>query len=124
VELSKAMATLVEADPTGKVAHEPGAKLDQGKPPVWRGCIDYFPRALEAVSIVSQVGAEKYSWKGWESVEDGPNRYSDALSRHLTAKGRGEQYDPQTKLLHSAQVAWNALAVLELELREGAKPQI
>jgi hypothetical protein len=108
-----------EVDPTGKKSHEPGAKLDHGKSPVWRGAIDYFPRALEAVALVSAVGAEKYSWKGWEKVEDGVNRYNDALSRHLTREAIEGPYDAQTKLLHAAQRAWNALAVVELMLRDG-----
>lgn len=110
-----------EIDPHGKNPHEPGAKLDTGKSPLYRGLVDYFPRACEAVSQVSLKGAEKYAWKGWESVPDGFNRYSDALARHLFAEGRGEMYDNDangTGLLHASQVAWNALARLELLLRE------
>lgn len=107
-----------EIDPTGRTSKEPGAKLDLGKSPVYRGCIDYFPRALKAVAQVSEVGAKKYTWKGWETVPDGINRYSDALVRHLMSS---ENLDKDTGLLHSAQVAWNALAVLELTLRETEK---
>jgi hypothetical protein len=110
-----------EVDPNGKKPHEPGAKLDVGKSPVFRGMFDYFPRAIDAVSVVSLVGANKYAWKGWESVPDGFNRYSDAMARHLTSEGRGELYDTAaggTGLLHAAQVAWNAMARLELLLRE------
>jgi hypothetical protein len=34
--------------------------------------------------------------------------------------GRGEQVDADTQCLHLAQVAWNALAALELDLIKAA----
>lgn len=108
----------VEIDPNGKAQHEPGAKMDSGKAPIMQGVIQYFPRALQAVSMVSLVGAKKYAWKGWESVSDGFNRYSDALGRHLLAENTEGLIDNDTQQLHAAQVAWNALARLELKLRE------
>ena len=108
----------MEADPHGKNPHELGAKLDAGKPAVWRGLFDYFPRACIAVADVSTVGAKKYAWKGWEQVPDGINRYGDALARHLCKEGIEGETDSDTGLLHKAQAAWNALARLELYLRE------
>lgn len=107
-----------ESDPHGKSAHTPGAKMDAGKAPVMQGVVQYFPRALKAVSFVSLVGAKKYAWKGWESVPDGINRYSDALGRHLLAETIEGPIDADTQQLHAAQVAWNALARLELMIRE------
>lgn len=103
-----------ETDPTGRTPNAPGAKLDAGKAPLLRGAIQYFPHALEAVAAVSEFGATKYTWNGWESVPDGINRYGDALARHLLRDG----VDPQSQLLHAAHAAWNALARLELILRE------
>lgn len=113
-----------ESDPNGKTAKEPGAKLDQGKPCVYRGCVGYFPRAMEAVAALSTAGAAKYSWGGWETVPDGFDRYSDALVRHLIQEGKGEILDNDTGLSHSTAVAWNALARLELFLREQEQPQL
>jgi hypothetical protein len=110
-----------ERDPSGKLPTQPGAKLDAGKAPVMRGVMMYFPRALVAVANVSNYGAEKYTWGGWLSVEDGISRYSDALGRHLLAEAIDGSIDPDTDLLHAAQVAWNALARLELMLRLGEK---
>jgi hypothetical protein len=107
-----------QVDPTGRSPHEPGAKLDAGKSPVYQGLLDYFPRACLAVAEVSAAGAAKYAWKGWETVPDGINRYSNALGRHIINKAIEGKYDPEG-FLHSAQIAWNALATLELELREG-----
>jgi len=108
----------MESDPTGRNPHEPGAKLDVGKSPVFRGLVDYFPRAIEAVAEVSAFGASKYAWKGWETVPDGIARYSDAMVRHLTKEAKGEVLDADSGLSHAAHCAWNALARLELKLRE------
>lgn len=93
-------------------------KFDGGKSPVFRGAIDYFPRAISAVAGVSAFGASKYAWKGWEGVDDGYNRYSDALVRHLIYEGEGEVLDLDSGLLHAAHAAWNALARLELLIKE------
>lgn len=111
-------SSTVESDPTGRSSHTPGAKLDAGKVPILQGALEYFPNALREVAQVSYVGAKKYTWKGWESVPDGINRYGNALARHLLAT---ELYDADTGCLHAAQVAWNALARLELILREQAE---
>lgn len=93
-------------------------KYDAGKPAVFRGLIDYFPRAVEQVASVSTFGASKYAWKGWEGVDDGINRYSDAMARHLLEEAKGKPFDSDSGLLHAAHVAWGALARLELMLRE------
>lgn len=104
-------------DPLDKI--EGGAiKYDGGKAPIFRGCISYFPKAMAAVATVSAFGASKYAWKGWENVDDGYNRYSDAMVRHLTYEGEGEVLDPDSGLLHAAHAAWNALARLELFLKD------
>lgn len=95
-----------------------GVKYDGGKPAIFRGALSYFPRAIEAVAEISTFGARKYAWKGWETVPDGFDRYSDALVRHLIKEGQGEILDPDSELLHAAHTAWNALARLELQLRE------
>ena len=109
----------LEKDPHGIPAGTPGAKLDAGKISVTRGCLHYFPKALTAVAELSQIGARKYSWKGWESVPDGINRYADAVGRHeLSIAGDYARRDPDTGVLESTAVAWNALARLELILRQ------
>lgn len=111
----------METDPNGKSPNEPGAKLDFGKAAVWQGLLAYFPRACESVAAVSTFGASKYAWKGWESVPRGFERYSDAMARHLIKEGSGELKDPDSKYHHAAHTAWNALARLELMLREEEK---
>jgi len=111
-------SALEERDPTGKSPHEPGAKLDSGKPSVYRGLLAYFPRACLAVAEVSTVGAKKYAWEGWKTVPDGYNRYSDALGRHIVYEHIDGSLDADTGLLHAAHTAWNAMARLELLLKE------
>lgn len=101
-----------------------GIKYDAGKPSVWQGLINYFPRACSEVAAVSTFGAKKYAWKGWEKVENGFNRYSDAMARHFMAEGREELLDPDSELVHAAHTAWNAMARLELLLREMEKKNV
>ena len=102
----------------------PGAeKHDGGKSPIYRGAINYFPRALELVALVSAFGAKKYAWGGWRHVDDGVLRYTDGLARHLNEEGKGTSYDEESSYLHAAHVAWNALARLELLLNE-VDPQV
>lgn len=116
--LAEANKVRKEQDPHGKAQHEMGAKMDMGKAPINRGVLQYFPRALNLVSFVSLVGANKYAWKGWEAVPDGINRYADALGRHILAEAVEGPIDGDTKQLHAAQIAWNALARLELIVRD------
>jgi len=96
----------------------PGAvKYDSGKSPVFRGALSYFPYALEAVARVSEFGAKKYAWNGYLYVEDGINRYSDALGRHLLWEAKGEVCDVDSGLPHGWHSTWNALAITELKIR-------
>lgn len=93
-------------------------KYDGGKSPVYRGALDYFPRALLAVAEISAFGASKYAFRGWLDVPDGYNRYSDALGRHICKAVIDGDYDPDSGLMHDAHIAWNAMARLELKLLE------
>ncbi len=106
----------VELDPSGLDAHAPGAKLDDGKVRVWL-MLSGFSRALAAVADVTTKGAAKYSPNGWMTVVNGEDRYMDAFGRHMIELGTGEQIDEQTQCLHHAQMIWNLLAALELQLR-------
>jgi len=107
-----------ETDPNGMDAKTPGSKLDMGKRSLWTHLLTYFPNALDAVCEVSEFGARKYTRMGWSLVPDGFNRYSDAMLRHLRDEAKGEAIDKDSKMYHAAQVAWNALARLELMLKE------
>ena len=104
-----------EVDPDGVDQHAHGAKLDSGKPDL--SLLLMFGRALTEVGMVGTYGAEKYTRGGWRGVTDGINRYTAALLRHLFKEDRGS-IDSDLPVLHAAQVAWNALARLELILKQ------
>ena len=106
----------IEVDPYGIAANTPGAKLDAGKMLPWL-CISGFSRALTCVAQVTTQGARKYTPNGWVSVADGEARYMEAFGRHMLALGRGEVLDGDTGCMHHAQMIWNALAALELQLQ-------
>lgn len=109
------MLTLKESDPHGIGQHEVGAKLDGGKPDA--SLLLMFGKALREVGSVGTFGAGKYTRGGWQSVPDGGNRYTAAMLRHVF-KEHYEACDTDSGLLHAAHAAWNALARLELMLRE------
>lgn len=98
-----------------KEQHEPGTKLDDGKPK--SGILGDFSRALNAVAEIGTFGAEKYSRGGWQHVDNGIERYSDAMWRHLLAECSNE-LDDESGMKHAAHLAWNALARLDLMIRE------
>lgn len=108
----------IESDPSGLPLSAPGAKADAGK--VLGGLLLDFARALELVAEVGTHGAEKYSRGGWVAVPDGQQRYLDAAMRHLLKLGKGEQNDADSGLPHLAHIAWNFLAVLDLQQRSAA----
>ena len=109
--------TSEDHDPTGRDQHEPGAKLDALKPrPAL--VLGGFSRALMAVTHVGTYGAIKYTPNGWRSVPDGIERYTEAMQRHWLAEAQGIETDAESNFLHAAHLARNALARLELMLRE------
>ena len=85
--------------------------------PIVRGCLDYFPDALAAVSRLSLVANDKHNpgeplhWSKGKS-----NDHADCLVRHLVERGTP---DPDMRgLSHTVQVAWRALALLQTEIEE------
>src|SRR6266508_3573875 len=84
--------------------------------PVATGVIDYFPAALAAVAAVSKHGNDKHNpgealhWSRNKSSD-----HADAIARHLIDRG---ETDPDNGLRHSAELAWRALALLQIELEE------
>lgn len=97
--------------------HEPGAKLDNDKPDLDL-VLGAFARALQEVGKVGTFGAKKYTDNGWLQVPNGQRRYTSAMLRHYFQESEGHYLDDETGLPHAAAVAWNALARLELILRE------
>lgn len=107
---------VVERDPSGKSPNEAGAKVDAGKNE-YDMALYSFPAALAHVDRVGKFGARKYTKGGFASVPDGQRRYFNAEMRHAVKHQGGELHDPDSRELHLAHKAWNALAELELYLR-------
>ena len=122
-ECDREMAEASAADPNGTAQHESGAKLDAGKPDA--SLLQLFSRSLLEVARVGTYGAKKYTRGGFLDVPDGENRYKAAMLRHFFAENHEgpydldpmlEEYGYDGQIRHKAQVAWNALAALELEM--------
>lgn len=76
-------------------------------------------RALFEVGKVMTLGAEKYGPDNWTRKEgSSTRRYAGAFLRHFNAYYRGDDYDPETGLLHTAHMACNALFMLEAQLQD------
>lgn len=77
------------------------------------GVLDYFPDALVAVAGVSYLGNEQHNpgeplhWARGKSMDQ-----DDALLRHFLERGKIDS----DGVLHSAKLAWRALALLQIEL--------
>lgn len=99
-----------------------GIKHDAGKPRLGL-VIGGFSNAMVAVGEVGTYGAEKYTDNGWQAVENGKERYTNAMYRHLMLEASGEQADSESGILHAAHAAWNALARLELILQREKETQ-
>ena len=84
--------------------------------PIVTGVLDYFPAAIAAIAEVSVAGNDKHNpgqplhWARGKS-----NDHADAVGRHLIERGNT---DLDTKLRHTAELAWRALALLQQELED------
>lgn len=115
---------MVESDPAFNYKLndplKPADAQKAAKVPVWQGVFAYFANALQAVGAISKFGCVKHNegkmptkWREYPLAT-----YSDALARHITEEAKGVLYDPESRMLHAAHVAWNAFARLELLLAE------
>lgn len=78
---------------------------------------DLIPQSwIRSLAQILTVGAAKYEPRNWEKGLS----YSETLGslhRHLNSWLSGERYDKETKCHHLGHVAWNALALMTMELR-------
>ena len=92
----------------------PGDSKARKEMPIGTGVIDYFPRALAAVSMLSKSGNDKHNpgqplhWSKEKSTD-----HPDCIIRHFIDRGK---IDPDSGLLHDVGLAWRALANLEMVL--------
>ena len=112
------------------------AKQAEGKPLVY-DVLAGFANALAAIVEVSMYGYTKHTVPGRQRlIEAGRTpeeaadiipfnnwhagdiaTYDNAMMRHILARMAGEETAADSGLLHRAHEAWNALAALELYLR-------
>ena len=78
-----------------------GLKFDEQKPR-W----SLMPKGvvLEIIEVL-EFGAAKYQENNWQHVENGRQRYYDALMRHIEAWWLGEKRDPESGRTHLAHAA-------------------
>ena len=93
-----------------------GIKYDNNKPRLAEMIVD-FKEPLEALCTVWEFGANKYGKSNWKDLENGFDRYSNALIRHLFAENNN-WFDDESKLLHASHIAFNALARLYFVIKE------
>jgi Domain of unknown function (DUF5664) len=85
--------------------------------PVGTGVMDYFPDAIAEVAHVSFLGNQQHNpGQPLHWSRDKSNDHADTLMRHFLERGTKDT-DGQ---LHSAKMAWRALAILQLEIEAQA----
>lgn len=88
--------------------------------PITTGVLDYFPAALAEVAKVSKAGNDKHNpGEPLHHARGKSTDHADAIGRHLLERGGR---DEDTGQLHSAELAWRALANLQQELEDAGAP--
>lgn len=96
-----------------------GRKYD-GDKPLAGTFVNVFPFSILAIGAVIAKGRLKYpDPNNWKKVENARVRYQDSMMRHLAKHNAGVLLDNETGLPHLVHVAWNALAILELNIIAG-----
>lgn len=90
------------------------------KIPLYTVLTKQFPLALKAIATRSEIGHQKYKeidgdYQGFTKVDS--SEYPEALMRHIFNEGE----EHETELDHAIATAWNAVAILELKLRDAEK---
>lgn len=85
-----------------------GLRFNKGK--IRYDLVPQFP--LEQIARVLTYGAQKYEENNWRRGMKWSNVIA-SLERHLQAIKSGEDFDPETGILHSAHIATNAMFLTE-----------
>lgn len=95
-----------------------GKKYDSGKSMVGT-TFRIFANSLLGIGACVEFGTHKYPKSdNWKLVDDGINRYTNSLLRHLAKHFSGQERDPETGLPHLFHAGWNMLAIIEFYLME------
>lgn len=83
--------------------------------PLATGVLDYFPLALMEVAKCSKAGNDQHNpGEALYWAKDKSADHADCILRHLVDRGTVDT----DGILHSAKVAWRALAMLQIELEK------
>lgn len=98
-------------------------KAKYGRPQVFLGVVGRFPRSMLEIARVSEYGANKHGRAmtdmSFLNVPDAEHVYAEAEARHMAKEAlEGPINAGDDEMLHKAQKAWNALADLEVYLRD------
>jgi hypothetical protein len=97
-----------------------GQKFSDGKIPLYTVLFKQFPNALREVAKCSVAGHIKYpndvDWMNFKRVKNSDIAYKEAGIRHLTESGVNQDMLQYGLITHEAQVVWNFLADLEINL--------
>ena len=105
-----------------EVKMSPATAEKYQKPAIYQGVLARFPLALAEVARVSMWGTRKHEVPldddSFLSIPNAYAMYSDAVARHMLGEAvEGPVNEGDGGQLHPAQLAWNALARLEVYLR-------
>lgn len=99
---------------TEQISTDPKTGGQKGKKPLEVGAVD--PLARAELGKVAAFGGQKYSRGNYLKGYDW-SLSVDALHRHMLAFESGEDYDPESGLLHTVHAAWHALALASFHMR-------
>lgn len=111
IETIKAIAGLDKDD------YVEGIKYDKDKPRMGEMIQDFGDELFKVVKVW-EFGANKYSKSNWKKVDNGFDRYTNAMIRHFIQEQTTDGYDEETGYPHAYHVAWNALARLHFLEKE------
>lgn len=96
----------------------PDDPKERKKIPIVGGVLEYFPDAIAAVARVSYAGNQQHNpgqplhWAREKSTD-----HAECIGRHLLQHGSVDT----DRMLHTAKLAWRALALLQLEIEAARK---
>lgn len=72
--------------------------------------------AKPEIALACLEGSLKYGTANWREVGVKASIYRDAIERHLDKWWEGEDFDPDTKVLHLASIVANASILMDAKL--------
>jgi hypothetical protein len=98
--------------------HPARTSAERKESPTFRGCVRYFPAALELVGRLSKIGNDKHNpGEEMHHSRGRSNDHGDCIVRHQQDVGKLDDGEGGSGLDHAVAVAWRALAQLQ-ELAE------